>query len=556
MKTTAAPKSARAKSPRAKPAPVMKSAADKSNGAKSAADIDKIIGRHIKELQKPGVLSVRPGYQAAGHWLTKKRAIVVTVDQKRDNVSPQNRLPESLEGVAVDVREAGELHKVRTAQLAAGASMPANVPPELSRPTFKYERVFDGQTLSAAAAPAAARRPSKPQLKYEGPDDASLKAYQGAATITCHASPDAGWPTLKAFLAKTRAGLTVGMYDFTSAHILEEVKDALGSGKDLNLVLDHPAPNPSRDQTDDQTVDDLRQAIKGFSFAWALERMDPFAAKWIFPNAYHIKVAVRDSNAFWLSSGNWNNSNQPDMDPINDPQRSDKAKAAKSDRDWHVVVENAKPLAGVFEAYLKNDLDVADKNQTEPAGAAAQQEAMEDELAAVAARAPSKYFPPKTISGNMKLQPLLTPDNYEDFILPLIESTQSSFYMQTQYIHPLNNGGDDEVITKLINAVVKLINDGKDVRLIMSQYETQDWLERIQDAGIDLRVVKVQRGVHNKGIVVDGKTVVVSSQNWSGDGVANNRDAGLIIYNEDAAQYWQGIFLHDWNNMAQQKAAE
>ena len=34
---------------------------------------------------------------------------------------------------------------------------------------------------------------------------------------------------------------------------------------------------------------------------------------WIFRTAYHIKVAVRDHSTFWLSSGNWNNSNQPEQ---------------------------------------------------------------------------------------------------------------------------------------------------------------------------------------------------------------------------------------------------
>jgi hypothetical protein len=49
-------------------------------------------------------------------------------------------------------------------------------------------------------------------------------------------------------------------------------------------------------------------AAAGFTQAWALTRTDPDATAWIFPTAYHIKVAVRDRTAFWLSSGNWNNS--------------------------------------------------------------------------------------------------------------------------------------------------------------------------------------------------------------------------------------------------------
>ena len=77
------------------------------------------------------------------------------------------------------------------------------------------------------------------------------------------------------------------------------------------------------------------------------------------------------------------------------------------------------------------------------------------------------------------------------------------------------------------------------------------WIERLQDAGIDaVEHLRIQKRVHNKGIVVDTKVSVISSQNWSPDGTGPNRDAGLIIYNEDASKYLEEIFLHDWTNLA------
>ena len=35
----------------------------------------------------------------------------------------------------------------------------------------------------------------------------------------------------------------------------------------------------------------------------------------LYPNAYHIKLAVRDSEAFWISSGNWQGSHRPTPTP-------------------------------------------------------------------------------------------------------------------------------------------------------------------------------------------------------------------------------------------------
>jgi phosphatidylserine/phosphatidylglycerophosphate/cardiolipin synthase-like enzyme len=65
--------------------------------------------------------------------------------------------------------------------------------------------------------------------------------------------------------------------------------------------------------------------------------------------------------------------------------------------------------------------------------------------------------------------------------------------------------------------------------------------------------VRIQNNVHNKGFVFDHKKVVVSSQNWSSEGVLNNRDAGVILDNASAAAYYEKVFLDDWANHAVQK---
>jgi hypothetical protein len=524
-----------------------------------ARAVDQVITQNLDKLRKPGVLSVRPGYQVAGGWPTKKPAIVVTVDRKQDDLAPQDRLPETIEGFAVDVRQASPLQRLRATNPTLYASVAASVTPEQDRPTFPYERDVSGQSLAPLAETVEAmRKPSKQQLGYVPPSGAPLRAVTDDMTITCHASPDAGWPTLKAFLGDTHGSLTVGMYDFTSPHIEQTVQSVMAKrGRKLNLVLDHPPSNKTREQTDDKTVDDLTSALPNkFSFAWALERNDPKVATWIFPSAYHIKVAVRDSEAFWLSSGNWNSTNQPDIDPLTDPAVAAPI-ARKSDRDWHVIVEH-EGLAKLYEKYLLNDLKVAAANQAAPTEMAALTsllaELAEPEIV-LASRVPQTYFPPKKIEAKMKIQPILTPDNYVDFILALINSAEKSFYMQTQYIN-YSDKPENAKFAALVAAVVKKINDGLDVRLIMSQYETNDKLELLQNARIDLSHVRIQANVHNKGIIVDSKVVAVGSQNWSGDGVLRNRDATVVIYNEEAAQYWEEIFVHDWTKMASQQALD
>src|SRR5690242_7894717 len=107
-------------------------------------------------------------------------------------------------------------------------------------------------------------------------------------TITACASPDAGWTVLRDFLAGVQETLTVGLYDFTSAHVLDWFTTKL-AGKTVSLCIDHPAKSPTADQTDEQTVTALKAALgDDLTLAWALERMDPLAAAWILPTVYHI----------------------------------------------------------------------------------------------------------------------------------------------------------------------------------------------------------------------------------------------------------------------------
>ena len=527
--------------------------------------LDAVIQKNLSALKKPGVMTVRPGYKITGGWITKQPAIVVTVEHKRADISPQDAVPPRIDNYPTDVRQATRMQKLRRSDSQLHATLAVAARPEFAQPEFPLERdVQTGKLLEASVAPASVQAmTAKAKIAYTPPTGASLAAVSGKMSLTCHASPDAGWLELSQFLADIQEQLTVGIYDFTSAHILKSVTAGLSGKQRLNLVLDHPALNHSADQSDDQTEADLAKSLGAREqFAWAAEAHDPMVTKAIFPTAYHIKVAVKDHESFWLSSGNWNNSNQPEINPFDnsaDPAHI-AAIAKKSDRDWHVIMNHA-GLAKTFEAFLERDLEVAIPLQADRRAAAALPSAASmpnPEQPIQAPRAPLRYFQPLEIKNEQAtVQPLLTPDtgagNYAANILKLIHSATSKLYIQTQYIHPPKPGADAE-LQRLIDAVQAKIAAGLDVRIILSEFEaTGGWLEKLQEAGLEMSAVRIQQGVHNKGFVVDSRVVALGSQNWSGDGVLRNRDATLIIHHVGAAQYYEGIFTHDWTNLAVQK---
>lgn len=334
--------------------------------------IDATIRKNLRRLSKPGVLTARPGYEISDHQLTGRRAIVATVHTKKPlaEIPSSEALPKNIGGISVDVREASSYQRLRAIDPLAAEVSQAYRRPEQAEPEWPLERELpSGELLTSvrsetqkklraqkAAQPAAAKvliaHQQKQKLDYDPKGCPPLAPVNVTATVTTAVSPG-GLTTLAKFLGATSSSLVVGMYDFTSATILGQFKSALAAPKTLQMVLDDPAPNDTRDQTDWQTVQDLKQTFgTRLQMAWALTRSDHFAAQWLFPYAYHIKVIVRDNKAVWLSSGNLNNSNEPDP---NHPPTTE-------DRDWHVIIENS-GLARTFMAYLDFDYRTASSNQ-------------------------------------------------------------------------------------------------------------------------------------------------------------------------------------------------
>ena len=48
-------------------------------------------------------------------------------------------------------------------------------------------------------------------------------------------------------------------------------------------------------------------------------------------------------------------------------------------------------------------------------------------------------------------------------------------------------------------------------------------------------------------MIVDNKSVLISSINWNENSVRRNREAGIIIENENVAEYYAEVFFYDWN---------
>jgi phosphatidylserine/phosphatidylglycerophosphate/cardiolipin synthase-like enzyme len=527
------------------------------------AAIDGVIRKNLKKFAKPGVVSVRPGLRISNGMLTNQPAIVASVRRKIANIPPKEKLPPSVGGISVDVRQLSAAEAMRATDPEGFAQellrVPrGNVPVELQTPNFAHERNLKGELIGPKVDKAVARvRPQRPdglvqKTKYQKLPASQLQPVT-EATVTCFASPDAGWPNLQPFLTSVKKTLTVGMFEFTAPHIVSAVTGAM-KGKALNLVLDDPDyDTTAREQTNDATLAKLQTAVgKGLNFAWAAETADKHNSIHLFPAAYHIKVAVADSSSFFLSSGNFNSTNQPDIDPIKNPGDKATNTAAVSDRDWHVIVESP-ALSATFEKLILRDLQ-----QALPGQQAAAAPVLKGNGNTTGKHFP-KFFPGQTFKGAMTIQPAVTPDNFGIVILPLIQNAQKRFWMQTQYIKPSASFVKDvatlavpkrSILEQFLDALRVITAKGVDVRIIVDSRVTASTIEQLQKTGgLDGKNILRQEHIHNKGMIVDDHTVVIGSQNWSTEGVDTNRDASVVIQNPNMVTYWEAIFLSDWQAM-------
>ena len=416
-----------------------------------------------------------------------------------------------------------------------------------------FERMLGGDEALEFAPPKTG--------SYQEPEPSRLVPVSEEMELTICVSPEAGWGELEAFLGDTTDTLTVAMYQFTAPHIFDAVEKAMKpAGRTLELIL-HPVPEkPAKSgvkandlDEEDEVIAPLEKAMKKrFEQTWAtlVSKANPDG---LFASAYHIKVAVRDSSAFWLSSGNWQSSNQPNVHPFgNNSGKLPPQFQKKYNRDYHAIIANKK-LADIFEFYIKRDFE----ESADQAGQAVsfvqpdlfvpEEEEVPEEAVAFA---PPRLFEPLRLNREVRVQPLLTPDNYAEHALKLIQSAQKSVWFQNQYINFRGTSDDFPEFGTLVGALKDKIKKKLDVRIICRDMMKQESLDVLIALGFPKEVFRFQPGCHNKTIIVDGKVVMFGSHNWSNEGVKTNRDASLIFDDEEIAAYLADVYDYDWTTLA------
>ena len=520
--------------------PIAVSSGPRSAAPDDGASLEAAVSAARHALAgRPDVIDVRAGYRFKRGWITDERVVVVEVRKKltpselRESGTPA--IPSEFLGVPVDVR---------TAALAD-----------------QLEHLgIDLEALEAPPKPGS----------YREPTHLSLDPVEERMQAIFHISPDSGFPNLRSFIGRVRHRLTATMYEWEAEHISNAIEQAIApAGRKLKMVTQRQGTR--------EAVEDMKARLNDdgkFEHVWA-----SVGAGRLIPSAYHIKVASRDGEEFWLSSGNWKDSNQPNIDPAGEnstligPLR-------QRNRDWHAIIANEK-LATMFQNYIEWDFQEAERVPVEEGLEAALPDLFVPEeafLEGLEGRIPIEYRDPLIVDRVLHVRPFLTPDRdargrrmFLDNATRLVERATRRIFLQNQSFNLLDENVDE--FEQIFGALKDKQRAGLDVRIIFRDArefsqangpQQQKLLERLKDFGFDTDLIRVQMRCHTKAIIVDppdaehpgSGEVLFGSHNLTNAGALFNRDASLLVRDPEVTAYFEKAFLFDWDVLAKQEADE
>lgn len=393
-------------------------------------------------------------------------------------------------------------------------------------------------------------------------DEFSFDTVNQPMDLLLHVGPEYSWETLQKFLGDAERELVSAIYEFHAVSVKDALAERLDNGVTFQLVADNTTfieVEKPDEQFDARDVFGEWEEAYGDRFRRIVA---PEGGTGLVANSYHMKVTVRDEDTFWLSSGNWKmSSSQPPI--TEEDRRNAEGSDLPGNREWHIVVKN-KTLAERLRAHILQDFARSHDLGGGPVPRTKEEREefilvpVEEAVAVEERRAPNRFLPPKEISGKRKkVQLLLTPDFegeiYSDAVLNLINSARESLWFQIPYIAmPSKPGENRGYIDELLAALTSKLKTLPDARVLLRSMGKQfsspthaAWYFKSKGVDINARLRAIDDH-HTKGMIVDGKRVLIGSHNWSQLGVTLNRDASLLFHDAEVARYYADAFEIDW----------
>ena len=373
----------------------------------------------------------------------------------------------------------------------------------------------------------------------ESPQHASVVP---GGSLIAFTSPECSLETVVSGIESARSSVRLCTYEINSVHVCRALLDAAGRGISVRLLVDgSPAGGIGNDEIACLSV----LTSSGVSVRVLNGNLSEGSVQHV--GALHSKYMVVDGLRSFVLSENFVRSGLP-------------ANKMFGNRGWGVEVHSsdlASHISLLFDEDGREDRpDVADWHEDRRFSPSAtlpvEPESMTHEPALV----------PFATSGDARVQVFVSPDASSNwpFLCPLIESSGEVLISQFQADVTWDLRWTGSVTSPLVSSVVSALRRGASAKgLFDSSWYNQEGNRRIvrvlsgisANESLDGAFAQLDGHspisiLHNKGLVLDGRRTLISSNNWCFASFARNRELALLVDSFEVASYFRRAFDMDW----------
>lgn len=349
------------------------------------------------------------------------------------------------------------------------------------------------------------------------------------ATVTAFVSPDAAYMVFSQVVADADDRILVNVYEMTHPEMAKALIGARDRGVEVTVLLEGGPvggiPAGEEEAIATMTASGIPVlAMTGTDTAHARYRYD------------HAKYLVVDGDTVLVSTENFKENGFP-------------VDGGYGNRGWGAAITHP-GLARYFgEVY---SADAGGGDITACTGTAPPIAPAAPATAATGTHAPAQF-------AGATVTPVLSPDT-SDLLPDLIEGAASTIEIEQASITNTSDGR----LNPYLSAAVNASRAGVRVRVLLDSAwfntdgdeDNDEMVALINDIArregvplaarcADLEAMQVEK-IHTKGIIVDGRSVAISSINWNDNSPTFNREAGVIIDHPGVAGYFRTVFEEDW----------
>lgn len=378
-----------------------------------------------------------------------------------------------------------------------------------------------------------------------------LPTWTFTAPLTAYTTPDSTYSVLANLFEGAQTSITIQIYEFQSYQLYQKLSDALGRGVAVKLYMEGTPVGGLADET--------KWVAKELTNQGAEVMLITSATGYQRYNFTHSKFGIIDSAKVFVQSENAKKNGTP-ADPSAGNRgwgvvvaHSDVVNYFQNvfDQDWnaaspdtYLCLANVTDLCSPSSGYSP-DQSILTGSYPHPYNSFTFNETysitpvMAPDHGLLRNRAIRKAFADATkeiLAEHMYLRKYWGPTTCNETDCPnlwlqdLIDAARRGVRVRvtlsSAYLDP-SSARDNIYTVQMLNAIAS--TEGLDM---------EARLENTQVSGLEK--------IHNKGFIIDGQKVLVSSINGSENSPTENREAALLIENANVADFYRDVWYWNW----------